>query len=153
MLQLQAVGNIGKDAVVIESSGNKFVAFNIAQTDKYKNKKGETVEKTTWVKCYGNYDHLKNLTQYLLRGTKVFIQGVPSFHKWKNETTKQMEIDLRCTIDKIQLLSPKKEDSKKEETAKNEPTKKAKEHVDESTGEITPFFEDEFTGAIDTFNS
>jgi single-strand DNA-binding protein len=150
-MELEIIGNIGKDAVVIESNGNKSIAFNVGETVRYKNKEGERIEKTTWVKCYGKYEYLKNVMPYLLKGTQVQVKGVPSFHMWKNENTKNMQVDIRCTIEKVKLLSPKKNDSD-ENNKQNVEKSKTEPFVDNETGEIMTLIGDEFANN-DEFSS
>lgn len=74
MLETIMIGNLGADAKVIRNNGNEFVAFNVAHTDKYRNRDGQQVEETTWVSVAmdGNGG---NLTQYLVKGKCVCIRG------------------------------------------------------------------------------
>jgi len=112
MLEITVIGNIGQDAKVLENGVNKSIVFSVASTKIYKNKDGNTVQNTIWVKCYGNFEHLEKLMEYLKKGTKVYATGSMSLHQWKNEKTKKLEVDVRCYVEKIQLLDSKKKYSK-----------------------------------------
>lgn len=74
MLQLEVIGNIGSDAIIKDFSGTKYVSFNVASSETYKDQNGNKVETTTWVSVllYGDGGAL---TQYLKKGTKVFVRG------------------------------------------------------------------------------
>jgi len=74
MLQLEVIGNIGSDAVIKDFSGTKYVSFNVASSETYKDQNGNKVETTTWVSVLW-YGDGGALTQYLKKGTKVFVRG------------------------------------------------------------------------------
>lgn len=139
-MELAFFGRIGNDAVIREkNSGDKFVAFNVAHSERYKNEKGEIIEKVIWVKCYGTIQQLGKVVNSLEKGALVWVRGYPSIHKWKNETTKQMEIDWRCTINKVRLLSTKKEsDEKKQAENKKTETKEPEKKQTQTSAEPIP---------------
>lgn len=107
MVKLTAIGNISNDASVLVNGANKSIAFNVASTKAYKNNEGQKVQETTWIKCYGQEERFRNVAKFIKKGVKVYIRGNMSLHKWKNEKTKQLEIDIRCHLEEIQLLDKK----------------------------------------------
>ena len=108
MLQLQAIGNIGNDAKIMETNGNKFVSFSVGTNEKYKDQDGNQVEKTTWVSCILSKDSA--VKDYLKKGTKVFIEGDLSVKSYKNSNSGNYEAAVNCRIRRIELLSNKKEE-------------------------------------------
>lgn len=74
MLQIEVIGNIGNDAEIKDFSGKKYVAFNVAHSERRKDANGTTIESTTWVSVLW-YGDGGGLTQYLKRGCKVFVRG------------------------------------------------------------------------------
>lgn len=74
MLQCEVIGNIGNDAEIKEFGGKKYVAFNVAHSERRKDANGANVESTTWVSVLW-YGDGGGLTQYLKRGCKVFVRG------------------------------------------------------------------------------
>ena len=40
MLAVTVIGNIGNDAEIKEFNGQKFIAFNVASTERYKDRQG-----------------------------------------------------------------------------------------------------------------
>ena len=75
MIKVEIIGNLGADAQLLEKNGNKFVAFRVANTDKWVDKStGQVIESTQWVSCTLNGDG-GALLPYLKKGTKVFVRG------------------------------------------------------------------------------
>ena len=75
MLKIEVIGNLGADAEVKSNTGEKFVTFRVASTNKYTNKQtGEITEDTTWISCIWRGEHPR-VTPLLTQGTKVFVRG------------------------------------------------------------------------------
>lgn len=96
MNTIMVTGNIGKDAVVKEKDGRKYILFRMATTTM----RGET-KKTTWrsVFCY----HSEGLLSRLVKGAAVLVIGDEeiSLHNTKVGT----EIDVVVNAYKVQVLS------------------------------------------------
>ena len=75
MLKIEVIGNLGATAEVKSNTGEKFVTFRVASTNKYTNKQtGEITEDTTWISCIWRGEHPR-VTPFLTQGTKVFVRG------------------------------------------------------------------------------
>lgn len=74
MLVLEAIGNLGADAIIKDLNGQKYIAFSVAHTESYKDSQGQRHERTTWVSClkYGE----SQVINYLKKGTRVFIRAL-----------------------------------------------------------------------------
>lgn len=99
MLELQFIGNLGKDAEIREVNGNRFVSFNVGVTER----RGET-SRTMWVSCTLNGDG-GGLTQYLRKGVQVFIRGNMAVTSYQSNG--QTGVDVKCYVDRIQLVGGK----------------------------------------------
>lgn len=101
MKQIQIIGHLGKDAEVKRFGETDYTSFSVAVTEKVK---GEDV--TTWFDClkYGSND---NLRPYLIKGTKVFIQG--NFNAKTSEKDGKTYLNLNVNVDKLQLIGAKGE--------------------------------------------
>lgn len=68
MLVLEAIGNLGADAIIKDLNGQKYIAFSVAHTESYKDSQGQRHERTTWVSClkYGE----SQVINYLKKGTR-----------------------------------------------------------------------------------
>ena len=106
MLKVEIIGNIGNDAVVRDFNGKKFIAFNVAHSEKYKDAQGNTVEKTTWVSVLKPGE--SNVVQYLKKGTGVYVCGDLSV-KTYTDSQHQTQVGVNCLARELQLLPGKRD--------------------------------------------
>lgn len=92
MLVLEAIGNLGADAIIKDLNGQKYIAFSVAHTESYKDSQGQRHERTTWVGClkYGE----SPVINYLKKGTRVFIRGELSAKAYEAGGALQAGINL-----------------------------------------------------------
>ncbi|UCE66203.1 MAG: single-stranded DNA-binding protein [Candidatus Zixiibacteriota bacterium] len=70
------IGNLGADPELrYTASGTAVAGFNMATTERYKDKNGELQERTEWhsIVCWGRLGELAN--EYLRKGRSVYIEG------------------------------------------------------------------------------
>lgn len=91
MLQLEVIGNLGNDAEIKDINGKKYVSFNVAHSEKH-----DGVESTTWVSVLW-YGEGGALTQYLKRGTKVFVRGRMYVKTFAKNGVTQVGVNLTAT--------------------------------------------------------
>src|SRR5690348_16521162 len=102
MIKLQAIGNLGKDAIVNTVNGKNVINFTIAHTEKYKDNQGNQQEKTTWVDC-AYWTDKTGILQYLTKGKRVFVEGSPEARAFqRNDGAPGASLSVR--IKEIQLL-------------------------------------------------
>lgn len=99
MIQIQAIGNLGKDAEQKTIGGNSYASFSIGVTEKIK---GE--DRTTWIRVM-KLDKEGKLTAYLTKGTKVWVSGRPSLSAYINKNTSDAIPDLTVWADKLEFYS------------------------------------------------
>lgn len=99
MIELQAIGNIGKDAEQKTIGGNSYASFSIAVTEKLSDG-----EKTTWIRVM-KFDKEGKLTPHLTKGKKVWIRGNPYFSAYINKNTGEAVSDITIWADKIEFCS------------------------------------------------
>lgn len=108
MLVLEAIGNLGADAIIKDLNGQKYIAFSVAHTESYKDSQGQRHERTTWVSClkYGE----SQVINYLKKGTRVFIRGELSAKAYEagiSATRRSRRFAILTIIDMIgKKLSP-----------------------------------------------
>lgn len=111
MIRLEIVGNLGADAEIKEYNGNKFVSFRVAHSEKWVDQQtGAISTQTTWVSCSLNGNG-KGLTQYLKKGTKVFLRGTPNFVQYSSPKTHKMEVGVNLFVKEIELCGGQLEQS------------------------------------------
>ena len=117
MIKVEIIGNLGADAMLQEKNGNRFVAFRVANTDKWVDKAtGQVIESTQWISCTLNGDG-GALLPYLKRGTKVFVRGNAQFVVFSSAKTRQMEVGVNLFVREIELCGGAKEESTATTTA------------------------------------
>lgn len=99
MIEIQAIGYLGKDAEQKTIGGYSYASFSIAITKKTK---GE--DKTTWIRVM-KMDKEGKLTSYLTKGTKVWVRGNPSFSPYINKNTGEPVSDTTIWADKLEFCS------------------------------------------------
>lgn len=109
MIKVEIIGNLGADATLQEKNGNRFVAFRVANTDKWIDKStGQVIESTQWISCTLNGDG-GALLPYLKKGTKVFVRGNAQFVVFSSAKTRQMEVGVNLFVREIELCGGAKE--------------------------------------------
>jgi len=123
MQKIQIIGNVCKDAVLRETNGRKAINFNIAVNESYKDAQGQKHERTMFYSCtqWREANASTALTQYLLKGAKVFVEGKPDAALYKDNSN-NTKIDLRINVSHIEIVAFAKKD---EETAQAETTSTA----------------------------
>lgn len=109
MIKVEIIGNLGADATLLEKNGNRFVAFRVANTDKWLDKStGQVIESTQWISCTLNGDG-GTLLPYLKKGTKIFVRGNAQFVVFSSAKTRQMEVGVNLFVREIELCGGAKE--------------------------------------------
>lgn len=82
------IGNIGRDAEVRTfNDGGQICSFSLATTERWKSREGERKEKTEWHNVVIKSEHLvKNLSGYLLKGKKIYLEGKIETRKWSDQS-------------------------------------------------------------------
>jgi single-strand DNA-binding protein len=91
MLRMQVNGYLGESPELKElPDGKSVLNFPVAETQKFKNGKGEMVEKTTWISCsyFIKYNPEKVMAA-LQKGTRIYVEGEPKAYGY---TSKDGEI-------------------------------------------------------------
>ena len=105
MFQIEVIVNIGNDAEIKDFNRNKYVAFNVAHSERRKDANGTTVESTTWVSVLW-YGDGGGLTPHLKRGAKVFVRGRMALKQYKDKNG-HLQIAVNCNASEIQLCDIK----------------------------------------------
>lgn len=129
MIKVEIIGNLGADAMLQEKNGNRFVAFRVANTDKWVDKStGQVIESTQWVSCTLNGDG-GALLPYLKRGTKVFVRGNAQFVVFSSAKTRQMEVGVNLFVREIELCGGAKENQQEPQQPAQTPGPSAQPQV------------------------
>lgn len=101
LLKIEAIGNLGKDAVIGNANGKSVINFSIAHTEKWQAADGPK-ERTTWVEC-AYWTDKTSVAQFLVKGKEVYIEGTPEIRVYpKNDGT--TGVSLVCRVFKLLLV-------------------------------------------------
>ena len=106
MIKMQIIGFIGQDATVNNVNGKSVINFSVAHSEKYKNKDGVEVNKSTWASCAYWTDKI-NVAMYLKKGTQVYLEGVPEAKTYTNKNNETLP-QLNIRVASLTLLSSNK---------------------------------------------
>ncbi len=107
--QCQFIGNLGqKPEIKYTQSGVAVVNFNIAVSEKWKNRDGEKQEHTEWVRCVAWKRLAEICGEYLDKGSSVWISGKLQTRSWEDkEGNKRYTTEI--VANNMQMLGGKNE--------------------------------------------
>jgi len=106
--KVMLIGNLGKDPEVrYTASGQAVASFNLATTEKFKNKNGEWEERTEWhrITLWARLAEIAG--EYLSKGKTVYIEGRLQTREYEKDGIKRYTTEI--VGEKMQMLSPKGE--------------------------------------------
>lgn len=99
-------GNLTRDAELrATTSGMSVLSFGVAVNDRYFNKQtNQWEDRPNFVDCtlFGN--RAQSLAQWLVKGTKVAIEGKLRFSQWQNDQGNKRS-KLEVLVDEVEFLS------------------------------------------------
>jgi len=107
--KVMLIGNLGKDPEVrYTPSGVAVASFNLATSERFKNKSGEWEERTEWhrVTLWSKLAEIAG--EYLAKGKTVYIEGRLQTRKWQDNSGNE-RYTTEIVGEKMQMLSPKGE--------------------------------------------
>lgn len=105
--QVQLIGFLGQNPEITTSTkGVKYARFNVATTDRYKNKQGEFVNETTWHRIIVFGAQADIAEKYLSKGKEVCISGKLSNNDYVDKDGVK-RTSLQITVSDLLLLGSK----------------------------------------------
>ena len=99
-------GNLTRDVEMrVTASGLAVAGFTVAVNEKRKNAEGEYVDATVFVKCSLFGTRAEKLSKYLLKGTKVTIDGKLRYSQWVKDDEKRHELSI--IVDQLEFSGGK----------------------------------------------
>jgi single-strand DNA-binding protein len=103
MFKLILSGVLGNDAEVKEVGNSKVINFNVAISMDYKDKDGNKVEKTEWVRANMWRENAK-VAEYLKKGKRVLIEGIPEAEGYKSKDG-EIKSSLSVKVKELEFVS------------------------------------------------
>ena len=85
-------------------SGSAVADLGLAVNESFKNKAGETVEQTCFVDVVVWGRQAETATEYLQKGSPVFVEGRLQFDQWERQQGEKRS-KLRVRAERVQFLS------------------------------------------------
>lgn len=106
MLKLILNGTLGHDAEIKQVGSRNAINFDVAVSMDYKDQKGTKVEKTEWIKAviWKSEKQSTNISNYLKKGQRVLIEGVPSSEGFLNKDG-DAKAHLHVNVKDLELLN------------------------------------------------
>ncbi len=80
------VGNLGADPEIrYTQSGSQVATFNVATTERWKDKEGQQQESTEWHRIVAWQRLAEICGEYLHKGSRVYIEGKIQTRKWQDQ--------------------------------------------------------------------
>ncbi len=100
----QLIGNLGRDAELkYTPSGQAVSTINVATTEIWNDKNGQKQERTEWHRCIIWGKTAENLSEYLVKGKQVYVEGRIQTRQWEDKDgIKRYTTEIKA--DRVQLL-------------------------------------------------
>ena len=104
--KVQIIGRLGADPMVRYLPDNTATAnFQVATTERWKDKQGEQKERTEWVRCVAWGKLAEICGEYLAKGSLGYFEGKLETKKWQDNEgndryTTQVRLDVMRMLEK-----------------------------------------------------
>ena len=110
MLKATIIGNLGGDPEMrYSASGSPFLRFNVASNYRTRTPEGEWQERTEWVRVTVFGQRAESLSQYIHKGTRVYVDGRLEARPWTDQQG-QVRAGLEITAGDVVHMSSRAED-------------------------------------------
>ena len=105
------IGRLGQDPELkYTQSGIAVVSFSVATGLKWKDQEGNWQEKTEWHNCKAWRGLAETISNYLKKGSKVYVEGRLETSNWEDENKKK-HYKTEIVIDEMIMLDSKGDNS------------------------------------------
>ena len=100
-------GNLTRDAELRQTpSGTSILNFGVAVNDRRRNQQtGEWEDYANFIDCTMFGRRAEALSQYLVKGTKVAIEGRLHYSSWEDRNTGAKRSKVDVTVDELEFMS------------------------------------------------
>lgn len=113
MLKATLIGNLGNDPEMrYSASGSPFLRFNVASNFRARTPEGEWQDKTEWVRVTVMGQRAETLSQYLKKGSRVYVDGRLEARPWTDQQG-QVRAGLEVVASEVQFMSSRADDEQR----------------------------------------
>lgn len=109
MFKVELIGNLGADAEVKVSEGAKFVAFRVANTEKWTDSNNQEHTQTDWFDAILSNTESK-VIPFLKAGVKVFIRGNATKRVYSSKKDRCMKAGITVHVQELELCGGSSDD-------------------------------------------
>jgi len=91
------------------ANGQPFLRFNVASNYRTRTPEGEWQDKTEWVRVTVTGQRAESLSQYLHKGSRVYVDGRLEARPWKDQQG-QVRAGLEVMANEVQFMSQRQGD-------------------------------------------
>jgi len=91
------------------ANGQPFLRFNVASNYRTRTPEGEWQDKTEWVRVTVTGQRAESLSQYLHKGSRVYVDGRLEARPWKDQQG-QARAGLEVMANEVQFMSQRQAD-------------------------------------------
>ena len=141
--RMTVVGNLGRDPETrYLPSGDQVCDFSVATSDRWRAKDGQMQEHTTWFRVSAFGKLAETCSQYLHKGSYVYVEGTLSQREWTDrDGASRTSLEIRARD--MRMLDKRDAFADEGETAGAEPREPMRpafsKQVDESGTDDIPF--------------
>jgi len=112
MLKATLIGNLGNDPEMrYSANGSPFLRFNVASNYRTRTPEGEWQDKTEWVRVTVTGQRAESLSQYLHKGSRVYVDGRLEARPWTDQQG-QVRAGLEVVANEVQFMSSRADDER-----------------------------------------
>jgi single-strand DNA-binding protein len=112
MLKTMLIGNLGNDPEMrYSASGQPYLRFNVASNYRTRTPEGEWQDKTEWVRVTLTGTRAESLSQYLKKGSRVYVDGRLEARPWTDQQG-QVRAGLEVMANEVQFMSSRSDDER-----------------------------------------
>ena len=110
MLKATIIGNLGNDPDMrYAASGAPMLRFNVASNYRTRTPEGEYQDRTEWVRVTVTGNRAETLSQYLKKGSRVYVEGRLEARPWTDQQG-QIRAGLEVLANEVQFMSSRADD-------------------------------------------
>jgi single-strand DNA-binding protein len=111
MLKAHLIGNLGGDPELRYSAGGSpFLRFNVVSNYRTRSPEGEWQDRTEWVRVTVFGQRAETLSQYLRKGSRVYVEGRLEARPWTDQQG-QIRSGLEVMASDVEFMNARQADA------------------------------------------
>jgi len=108
--RFECIGRLGQDPEVrYTPNGTNYTQLNVAVNESWKDKNGQTQERTTWIRCIAWGKLCEVCAQYLKKGSRLYLAGRLSIRQYERGGEKRYITEI--VMNDMQMLDSRPQNS------------------------------------------